>query len=77
MHAVWLTAYPSSDKHTFERIVRKQQRKVSADDISDLLDGISGGQPTCIRSFAEEVSAENLVKEFQVHGGAAEVREGE
>ena len=77
MHAVWLKSFPADDKYTFERIVRKQQRSTSSDDISSLLDGVAAGNETCIRAFAEEESAENLMKEFQVHGGTAEVREAE
>jgi hypothetical protein len=77
MHPVWLTAFPMSDKYTFQRIVRKQRRGASDDEISDLLDEVSGGKAHRIRAFAEDESAENLVKEFQRHGGSAEVREAE
>ncbi len=77
MHAVWLKSFPTADKDTFERIVRKQKRTASSDETSALLDGVSAGSDTCIRAFAEEESAENLAKDFQVHGGTAEVREGE
>lgn len=75
MYAVWLKSYPKNDKHTFERIVRKNQRTAEDAAINAALDGVSGGTAYCIRAFEEEETAENLVKELGIYGGEAEVRE--
>jgi hypothetical protein len=76
MYAVWLHSFPTHDKHTFERIVRKQQRSAEDSAISEALDGVTAGTAYCIRSFEEEQTAENLVKEVKLYGAEAEIREG-
>jgi hypothetical protein len=76
MYAVWLKSFPKDDKHTFERIVRKQQRKAEDASILGALDGVISGTEYCIRAFEEEETAENLVKELSIYSGKAEVREG-
>jgi hypothetical protein len=75
MHAVWLKKFPAHEADTFHRIVRKQNRPLSDTDIDHMLARVEAGEPQKIRAFHEEGPAENLFKEFGVHGGEAEIRE--
>ena len=77
MYAVWLTSFPEGEKHTLERVVKKQRRSASQKEVSAFLDGISAGTPALVRSFVLDEFAENLVKEFAIHGASAEVRDGQ
>ena len=75
MYGVWLKSFPPPQLHTFERVVRKNQRSTSDKDIHDLLIRVQYGTPALVRFLPVREAADNLVKECAQHGGVAEVWE--
>jgi hypothetical protein len=77
MYEVWVTDMPKKELHTLERIFRKNDRESSDKGIFAKAGRVARGEPTLIRGFHEEDSADRLVSEVGVHGGKAEVRKSE
>ena len=75
MFAVWLKSFPGETEHTMHRVVRKQRRPLSDEEIDHLLHRVLAGEEQLIRVFPEDGYAENLVKEFALHGATAEMKE--
>lgn len=76
-YAVWLNSVPPGREETMYRVVRKNNRSKSDPEVHSLLSGVKGGAPLLVRAFEEAESAENLAKEFRLHGAEVEVREAD
>ena len=73
--AVWLKTVPAGKGETIYRVVRKNNRGKLDPEVHADLKRVTTGQALLVRAFEERENADNLVREFGIHGAEAEIRE--